>query len=293
MRNFASFHPAILFFYYIAVIFTTMFMMHPLILLFSLIGSLLFYTLLTPAKEVWKDIGFYMLIFLLIAVTNPIFVHKGETILFFLNDNPVTLEAIIYGVVIATMLVAVIFWSKSYSYLMTSDKFIYLFGKAIPKLSLVISMALRFIPLFKSQIKKVNQTQKTLGLYTSNSMTDRILSGVRTFNSMLSWSLENSISQADSMKARGYGLKGRTSFSLFKWKTRDALMLSFIIGLFGMIIFLHSRKHDVFHYYPYLSTINVSGVDVMEYVIVFMLMILPSLSDIKENLQWKYLRSKM
>src|SRR5699024_11929166 len=95
--------------------------------------------------------------------------------------------------------------------LMTSDKFIYLFGKAIPKLSLVISMALRFIPLFKTQIKKISQTQKTLGIYTSKSMVDRVLSGIRTFNSLLTWSFENSITQADSMKSRGYGLKGRRS----------------------------------------------------------------------------------
>src|SRR5699024_11857651 len=100
---------------------------------------------------------------------------RGETILFFLNGNPVTLEAIIYGFIIAAMLVAIIFWSKSYTELMTSDKFIYLFGKMIPKLSLVISMALRFIPTFKDQLKKVNQTQKTLGLYTSDSIADRIL----------------------------------------------------------------------------------------------------------------------
>jgi|SRR5690625_4978738 len=293
MRNFASFHPAILFLYYVTVIFITMFMMHPFILLFSLIGSLLFYAILTPVKQVWRDIGFYLLVFLLIAVTNPIFVHKGETIILFLNDNPVTVESIIYGGVIATMLIAVIFWSKSYSYLMTSDKFIYLFGKAIPKLALVISMALRFIPLFKNQIKKVSQTQKTLGLYTSNSLTDRIFSGLRIFNSMLTWSLENSISQADSMKARGYGLKGRTSFSLFNWRARDGVMISFIIGLCGIIVFLHIRKVNVFHYYPHLSTINLTGIYLIEYVIVFLLMILPSLSDIKENLQWKYLRSKM
>src|SRR5690625_498708 len=189
MRSFASFHPIFLFVYYMSVISVTMFLIHPIILMISLFGSILFFAFITPLKSFWRDIGFYSLVFLLIAITNPIFVHKGETILFFLNDNPVTLEAIVYGIFISAMLVAVIFWSKSYSHLMTSDKFIYLFGKAIQKLSLVISMALRFIPMFKQQIKKVNQTQKSLGLYTSNSFTDRILSGIRTFNSMITWSL--------------------------------------------------------------------------------------------------------
>src|SRR5699024_2273991 len=126
-------HPVVLFLYYVSVVFMTMFMMHPAILILSLIGALLFFFMLEPKKNFFKDIGFYSLVFLLIAMTNPIFVHRGETILFFLNDNPVTKEAFIYGIVIAAMLVAIIFWSKSYTLLMTSDKFVYLFGKAVPK----------------------------------------------------------------------------------------------------------------------------------------------------------------
>src|SRR5690625_1803817 len=124
MKSFASFHPIVLFLYYLSVICVSMFMIHPIIVLLSLIGSLLFFSFLTPMKTFLKDVGFYMLVLLLIAITNPLFVHKGETILFFLNDNPVTLEAIVYGVFIAMLIVAVIFWSKSYSQLMTSDKFV-------------------------------------------------------------------------------------------------------------------------------------------------------------------------
>src|SRR5699024_10045778 len=126
--------PIVIFIYYVAVMILTMFLMHPFILGLSFLGSLLFFALIHPIRVFWRDIWFYFLFFLLIAITNPIFVHKGETILFFLNGNPVTVEAIIYGFAIATMIVAVIFWSKSYSSIMTSDKFIYLFGKIVPKL---------------------------------------------------------------------------------------------------------------------------------------------------------------
>src|SRR5690625_4245953 len=293
MKSFAYFHQFVLFFYYVAVICITMFIMHPLILLLSLCGSLLFFGLLIPMRTFWKDLGFYMLVFVLIAVTNPIFVHKGETILFFLNDNPVTLEAIVYGIFISAMLVAVIFWSKSYSHLMTSDKFIYLFGKAIPKLSLVISMALRFIPMFKQQIKKVNQTQKSLGLYTSNSFTDRILSGIRTFNSMITWSLENAIVQADAMKARGYGLKGRTNFSLFRWFWRDKVVLAVIAFVFSITLYLNGKGQFAFTYYPTLSDIRLSWEYFIQFIVIFILMILPALIEVKENLQWKYLQSKI
>ena len=97
------------------------------------------------------------------AVTNPIFVHNGETILFFMNDNPVTLEAFIYGGAASLMIVSVLLWCRCYSAVLTTDKFLYLFGKVIPKLGLILSMAFRFIPLFKYQIRKINQSQKTIG----------------------------------------------------------------------------------------------------------------------------------
>ncbi len=293
MKSFASVHPVVLFIYYVTVIFMTMFMMHPVILILSLIGALTFFFMLEPTKQFLRDIGFYFFVFILIALTNPLFVHRGETILFFLNDNPVTKEAFIYGIVIAAMLVAVIFWSKSYTLLMTSDKFVYLFGKAIPKLSLIISMALRFIPLFKTQMKKVNKTQKTLGIYTSKSIVDRIFSGIRTFNSLLTWSLENSISQADSMKARGYGLKGRTNFSLFKWNSRDYSLLVMIGSIFLFVMYLNVKGVYKFNYYPLVSSLDFSIKHVLELSIIFILIILPTLVEVKENLQWRYYKSKI
>ncbi len=293
MNSFSNYHPFVLFVYYVSVLSITMFMMNPYILSLSLLGSLLFYVMLTSVRKFWKEVRFYIFVFLLIAVTNPLFVHKGETILFFLNDHPITLEAIIYGIFIAIMLIAVIFWSKAYSIIMTSDKFVYLFGRTIPKLSLVISMALRFIPDFKHQIKKVHQTQKTLGLYTSESMTDRIVSGIRTFNSMIMWSLENAIEQADAMKAKGYGLKGRSNFSLFTWQTRDTVTILVILLLFISIMIVNGVGGYQFMYYPVLSEWRLSQNETGKIFIVLLLVLLPSLIEIKENLQWKYAKSKI
>ncbi len=293
MRSFSTYHPFILFIYYVFVLSITMFMMHPVILFLSLVGSLIFYMMLTSVRTLWKEIRFYLFVFILMAVTNPLFVHKGETILFFLNDNPVTYEAVVYGVFISMMLIAVVFWSKAYSYLMTSDKFVYLFGKTIPKLSLVISMALKFIPSFKQQIKKVHNTQKTLGIYTSESITDRIISGIRTFNSMISWSLENAIEQGDAMKAKGYGLKGRTNFSIFTWNHRDMFVFIIIVIVFIIIMFVNGLGGYSFTYYPVLSNWRITGNDIVKYILVMLLVFLPSLIELKENLQWKYAKSRI
>lgn len=97
------------------------------------------------------------------ALINPAFNHEGVTILTYLdNGNPLTLESITFGAASATMLITVISWFSCYNAVMTSDKFIYLFGKLIPALSLIFSMVLRFVPTFKAQFQRVSDSQNVL-----------------------------------------------------------------------------------------------------------------------------------
>ena len=97
---------------------------------------------------------------------------------------------------------------------MTSDKFIYLFGKAIPAVSLILSMVLRFVPRFKNQIEKTSDSQKCIGRdVTNGNVLARAKHGMKILSVMTTWALENSVETADSMKSRGYGLRGRNNFS--------------------------------------------------------------------------------
>lgn len=41
---------------------------------------------------------------------------------------------------------------------------------------------------------------------------------------LVTWALENAIETADSMKSRGYGLKGRTAFSIYRFNRRDKIL---------------------------------------------------------------------
>lgn len=288
---FERFHPLALFLYYMTVIFFSMFTTNPILLAISLIGSLSY--LLLIAKNVWRVIIYYSVVFLIIALTNPLFVHNGETILFFMNDKPVTLEAIIYGAVIGLMIIAIVFWFKSYNEVMTSDKFVYLFGNIAPKIALTLSMILRYVPLFKEQIKRINMTQKTLGLYSSDSYVDKLLSGFRVFRSLVGWSLENSVEVARSMRARGYGLKGRTHFSLFKFFIEDYLLLTANI-IFMIVIFLMVQTNMVsINYYPFIDPFYFSGTSIFLYISTGIFVFLPTLIEMKEQLLWRLLISKI
>ena len=176
---------------------------------------------------------------------------------------------------------------------MTQDKFLFLFSKTIPKTALVLSMAIRFIPVFKRQIKNISAVQKAMGLYSSKSYVDKLRSSVRVFLSIVTWSLENAVDTARSMRARGYGIKGRTSFSLFKFTLRDAAVLLFSVLMFVFVIFGIRSKYVYFVFYPSMSRLPLTARAVCVYTVYAALSFLPFIVEVKESLKWKYYVSKI
>ena len=293
MRAFNNIHPIAAFLYFAALIFSAMFLNHPVILAEVFLGGILFLLVLTGVRDFLNDFVFYLLFFITIALFNPLFSHSGITPIFFLNGNPITLESILYGVSAAAMIVGVIFWFGCFSRVITGDKFIYLFAKTVPKLSLILSMALRFIPVYMRQIEKINRTQKAMGLYSSKNIFKRIKNGGRVFFIILSWALENAVGTADSMRARGYGLKGRTNYSLFKFQKKDAAFLFSFAFLFSIFILLFFSGSGYFNYYPEITPVKLDLLSLLFYIIFGIIAFIPFILETEENLRWNYLISKI
>ncbi|HAE91442.1 MAG TPA: cobalt transporter, partial [Tissierella sp.] len=236
---FSRYHPAVNFLYFGFIFGFSMVFMHPICLLISLVCSLIYSIELKGKRAIKFNFAFLIPTILITSLINPAFNHEGATIITYLHTgNPLTLESIVYGLAASTMLAAIICWFSCYNEIMTSDKFVYLFGRIIPSMSLILSMSLRFVPKFKTQIKVVSDAQKCVGRDVSNgSVIERIRHGLTILSIMITWALESSIETADSMKSRGYGLPGRTAFSIYKFEKRDKL--AFIsISLLGSYILL-------------------------------------------------------
>ena len=110
---------------------------------------------------------------------------------------------------------------------------------------------------------------------------------------MLSWSLESSIESADSMKSRGYGIKGRTAYNIFKFRKTDVIIITaLIISALTMILLIASGTGK-YSFYPVLK-IEFSGtLSVLFYVIYLGIMLIPSITIAWEGLKWKQLQSKI
>ena len=293
MNAFAGFHPAALMLYFVTVLLFTMFTWNPVLLALSLAGGMAFVTALERPRELGRNLAFYLPLYLMIAVINPLFSHNGVTPLFFLNGNPVTLEAVLYGLDIAVMLVAVLYWFKGYNHVMTSDKFLFLFARAIPKLALMLSAALRFVPLFKVQVRRVNRAQKAMGLYAADSYVDKVKGGLRVFLFLIAWSLENAVETGDSMRARGYGLKGRSHFSLFRFTLRDGVLLGGTAAALSVLLAGFLSGAVAFSFYPRITALPVSPLAAACYVVFGVLTLLPFILEAEGNAKWRYYRSKI
>lgn len=215
--------------------------------------------------------------------------------LFYMKDgNPVTLESILYGIGAGVMLAGVVSWFSVFNVVMTSDKFMYLFGKAIPAASLLLSMVLRFVPRFTGQIKKVSQAQQCIGRNVNNGkIYERVVHGLKILSITTTWALENSVETADSMKSRAYGLRGRTNFSIYRFDRRDSILLTFLLGVFALILAAMGQGWLKILYFP-VFTINATNVGaVLLYILYALLCAMPLILNVLEDIKWRSLRSEI
>ena len=298
MKNkdaFSSCHPMINFLFFTLVLLFSMCLMHPAYLAISLTGALTYDIYLKGRKAVRFAVMGLFPMAAAAALVNPAFNHEGQTILTYLpSGNPLTLESMLYGAAAAVMLASVVLWFSGYNEVMTSDKFVYLFGRVIPALSLVLSMALRFIPKFRAQMQVVSEAQACIGRDTKNgSVLRRVGNAVKIFSIVVTWSLENAIETADSMRSRGYGLPGRTAFSIYRFDDRDKAVLAWLVFCGAYLISGWMAGGACFRYYPAVRAAALTPMTVSFMLVYLMLVLTPVILDRKEDRLWRYLRSEI
>lgn len=290
---FSKLHPTVNFIFFAFVIALSMFVMNPVCLALSLVCAFVNAVYLNGIKTVKLCLKFIMPMMLLIILINPVFNHQGVTILtYFPWDNPLTLESIVYGIASAALLSSVVLWFSVFNRVITSDKLVYLFGRIIPSLSLVLSMSLRFVPKFSAQFKNVRNAQRCIGRDISDgSVINRIKNGIRIISIMLSWSMENAIETADSMKSRGFGLKGRTAYSIYRFDRRDLIVL-IIVALLGVTVSVSAITGVIdFNYYPSIKGNLTDALSLATFFLYGILMLIPTILNAGEGIKWKRLRS--
>ena len=316
--EFSRYHPVVNLIFYLLVLGTKMFQMSVGLVFISLFSAVVYYFMLKKTEGL-KYCAVVVGIIIVSAIINPLFSHKGGTLLFYLfTGNPVTLESIIYGLISAIIIGAMLLWFSTFNQVMGVERILGAIGKVLPNVSLLITMIMRFIPQYTrhqrkvSMVNKVNKrnygekinllnrekTEKENVIEACKKQKkkngiDKIIysikEGSRTFSITTTWALENSIYTADSMKARGFGTGRRTNYSNYKFQKRDYLLMGWLVILWLVVVFSLEREKVYTYYYPFIQVKN----NVVVYLIYGLLCLTPVLINVKEEIRWLILKSRI
>ncbi len=289
--TFSTYHPLINFLYFAIVLVLTMFVLQPVFLVISIVAAISYAVYLNRGGAVKFNLLGMLPLFILMVVINPVFNHAGVTILVYVNGNPGLSEAIVYGIVAATMFIAVMNWFSCYNAIMTSDKFIYLFGKVIPRLSLVLSMILRFVPKYKAQIKKISMAQRCIGRdMTNGNLLDKAKNGIKILSipavtlGIGRWDRNCRFHAIQKVR-----LPGRTGFFHFPFRRQgsdDAWGSSFLAS---MALSPSEWGRSLSCIIPRLRSMNIRFFAVVSYIFT-VFYVLPLITIIVSDIKWYFQR---
>ena len=326
-----SIHPGVyLLYYFIMVLFAFIFS-DPYFVVTFLVLLLVLIALQGVSSELKNILKFYIPLSILILILNPLLNRTGAHKIYLWSNFFVTYEAIAYGVLMTLALLIVILVFSSYNRSVSYQEMLYIFSKKLPIISMIIVMALRFIPLINSraiEVQKLNNLKNNgiemerdsdesndsddsnsldLDQFNSNINTDydskivnklksnkrvaAIIKEAKTLGKIMgitvSWSLEESMFTAKSMKARGYNATERTSYLSYKFGNADYAFMALIIVTVGIIIVGLLKGVGMINIYPSID-FRFSNLPFNIYYLAFIVFLLPLIYlEIKERILWR------
>lgn len=287
--GFIGLHPAVSFLYYIGLFAFSMIFQHPYFLVSAFIAVVLLNIFHDGGKKVLSGFYFYIFIAIMILVINPLFSHRGSMILFYFLEQPITLESVVYGFMMMMMILTILIAFLSFQFVISEDKFMYLFSSFTPKTALLIMMSFRFVPLLKRRLQEITSVQKTRGVSVMyGSFKERARAGINVLHILLTWSLEEGLQTADSMKARGYGLGTRSSFYIYRFYKKDLLILIWFIVLSILLLIFGIVGFGKLEIYPQLEGLKLLDGELYIYGLFILFLFTPHVMEGRELVRWRY-----
>ena len=329
-----SIHPGVyLLYYFIMVLFAFIFS-DPYFVVTFLVLILILIALQGVSSELKNIMKLFIPLSILIMILNPLLNRTGAHKIYLWSNFFITYEAIAYGVLMSLALLIVILVFSSYTRSVSYQEMLYIFSKKLPIISMIIVMALRFIPLINSraiEVQKLNNLKnngvefdsdetdgnddsydsiesnkidmdefnsnintdydsKFINKLKSNKRVAAIIKEAKTLGKIMgitvSWSLEESMFTAKSMKARGYNATERTSYLSYKFGNADYAFIALIMVTVGIIIIGLLKGVGMINIYPSID-FKFSNLPFNIYYLAFVLFLLPLIYlEIKERILW-------
>ena len=297
--TFSTYSPVINFTFFIGAVVFGMVLIHPGFLVCSVVSAVIYYVIL-KGRRALKLLAGLIPVFAAVALINPLLNTQGSRVLFtYMGGRPYTAEALFYGMALAAVFTAVMLWFSCYNVVMTSDKFIHMFGRLAPSASLILTMVLRLVPGYRRRLRQISTARRCIGVtggsaHSAAGKRERLANGMAELSALTSWAFESGIVTADSMRGRGCGSGRRTNFSIYRFGLRDRIMLACMAALMTVTACCCIAGAAEVTYTPelYIKPAGdpVSAAGLISYGIFLMI---PAGVNITEEIKWRILRSRI
>ncbi len=267
-----------------AIIVLSMLCVQPVLVAISLAGALAFSVLARGVSKTLGGLRWQLPMLALVCLLNPVFSASGSTMLFKLGPRVIYLESLAYGATMGALMVAVIVWFEDAACVLTQDRLLALAGGRAQTVTLVISMASALVPQL---VRRGGEVQDALAACTAaGEKPGAAESAQRTSSLLLTWSLEDSLERADSMRARGWesGVR-RTSYRPERLAARDAAALVAMALLAALCGVCGWAACSQWTFYPAMPEL----VAWWGYVPFAVLAFVPTIAELAERALWRRL----
>lgn len=285
---FRRLHPFTCFTFYLGFILLSMILLHPLFLLTGIMGIIIMINLHGGGSLLKKYFPYYLGMGGIVAIANPLFNHRGSHVLFTFWDQPVTLEAVLYGLIMMLSLLSILLVFISFNMVLTPNRFLFLFANRFNKSALLMMLSVRFVPLLKRRLTQILTIQKTRGIDPMEGpLKKRMTDGMLILQLLVTWSLEEAFQTADSMTARGYGVKAhRGHYVPYRWDQRNQFILLLLILCSGSCLIGWLMGYGTFAVYPRLGTFTFQLWDAFFYFCFLFFILIPIVLEGREKMKW-------
>jgi len=265
-----------------------MLVFQPVYLLLSLVGGLLFTVVTAGPADFARKLVWMIPMLVLVCLANPFFSASGSTELLRMGWMVVYVESLAYGACMGVLLVSTFLWFEAFALVLTPDRMLSTAGKALPTVSLVVSMAMGLVPQL---LRRVHGMRRTLKACTcddadargTSHMRGKLDEAARLSTMLVSWSLEDSLERADVMRARGWreDVK-RTSYRTYRLRDADKIALAALTLLVAASGLLGWVALQQWRFYPTMPRLVVWW----GYVPYLLLVLLPTAAVVIDRVRW-------
>ena len=188
---------------------------------------------------------------ILVAIVNPFVIHEGLTVFWRFGNLPpfgeidLTLEALVYGVLLGVRVVAVALCCALFVAAVDPDETLQLFRRISFRSALTAALAARLMPVLARDARRMADASACRAGVAPGR--------VAVMRAVATSALDRAVDVAATLEVRGYGARTAARRGHAPWSRHDAAFLTAAVALVALVVLARVAGVATFTAYPSLS----------------------------------------